>query len=93
MPHDSQVTSFVGRTGLLRCTARLSARLDIGVEILEVRKLNYRTDVLVRPLEGDGTAWVALTRIDFEWFPSEQLAVHERTRGRSFEHEPTGFKR
>ena len=39
----------------------VTADVTVNVEVLDARQVFGRTDVLIRPVAGRGTTWVALT--------------------------------
>jgi hypothetical protein len=43
-------------------TWKVSADITVDVEILDSRQVFGRTDVLIRPVAGTGTTWVAITQ-------------------------------
>jgi hypothetical protein len=54
---------LIGRTGLLRGAA---PGLAVDVEVRDVREVYGRTDYLVIPVAGRGSAWVSAERVTLD---------------------------
>jgi hypothetical protein len=52
------LNKYADRGALLECGA-----LRVAVEVLDVRRVFARIDVLVKPAAGEGQQWVALDRL------------------------------
>lgn len=59
-----QLTPLLGRRGLLDAgKGGPLGRLAMLVDVLDARQCWDRVDCLVRPVAGDGTAWVSADRL------------------------------
>lgn len=56
-----ETLELIGRTGLLR-----EGELAVRVEVKDAREVYGRTDLLVAPLAGHGTAWVQAERVTLD---------------------------
>lgn len=59
---SAKLAKLVGKNGVARLVAG-STTLQVEVEIRDARSAFGRLDVLVRPIAGEGEAWVSLDSV------------------------------
>ena len=59
----SELAKLVGMTATVPVRRGMMGTVEIEVRIIDARDSYGRTDLLIRPVAGDGEAWVSADRV------------------------------